>query len=82
MEPMAELFDLIRDEDATGISGTGHVAWGVRFPDGVCVLRWCSEFRSTAVYASMEELVAIHGHDGKTRVEWWHFGDDAAEGRR
>lgn len=75
MKEQARLFDLVRAEDASDVSGTGLVAWGVQFPDGVCVLRWCVALRSTAVYASIEELEAIHGHDGKTRIEWWNFGD-------
>jgi hypothetical protein len=71
MEPNTRIFDLVRSEDETGISGTGAVAWGVEFPDGVCVLRWRAIHRSTAVYDSIDELVAIHGHGGKTQVEWW-----------
>ena len=33
-------FKLIRDEDETGISGTGVVAFGVTFSDGVTVTHW------------------------------------------
>lgn len=63
-------FHLERDEDATGISGTGIVAWGCRFPDGTAVLRWATAKASTAVYASLEDLEAIHGHGGLTRIVW------------
>lgn len=63
-------FQLHRDADATGVSGTGVICEGVQFTDGTCVLRWLTDHRSTAVYASMDDLVAIHGHDGATRVVW------------
>jgi hypothetical protein len=63
-------FTLCRVQDVSGVSGTGVVAAGVEFADGVCVLRWMGERASTVVYASMADLKAIHGHGGKTRVDW------------
>lgn len=63
-------FRLIRTTDVSGTSGTGHVADGVQFPDGTCVLRWRTAKSSTAVYASHADLMAIHGHDGATVCEW------------
>jgi hypothetical protein len=63
-------FLLIRIEDVSGVSGTGRVAEGVLFSTGKCVLSWVTEFRSVAVYDNIEELNAIHGHNGRTRVEW------------
>lgn len=63
-------FLLVRDIDETGISGTGVVARGCQFADGVCVLTWLTQHTSTAIYASIAEVRAIHGHDGKTRIEW------------
>lgn len=63
-------FQLERDEDETGISGTGVVAYGVRFPDDTAVLRWDTKVNSTAFYASMADLDAIHGHNGRTRIVW------------
>jgi hypothetical protein len=64
------LFELHRVEDESGVSGTGRVAQGCQFDDGVCVLRWLTAFRSTAIYSSIAELDAIHGHAGKTKVVW------------
>lgn len=63
-------FVLVRDEDESGVSGTGVVAQGVEFSDGTCVLHWMTDYRSTAVYRNLEELEAIHGHGGKTRIVW------------
>lgn len=63
-------FILIRDEDETGISGTGLVAFGVVFPDGVTVTRWNSDVAQTCVWQSFDEVDAVHGHGGRTRIEW------------
>lgn len=63
-------FVLNRIVDETGISGTGIVAWGVSFPDGAACLRWNTVNTSTAMYASMEDVQAIHGHGGLTEVVW------------
>lgn len=63
-----KMFELWRHKDETGISGTGVVAEGVQYADGSCVLRWTTAVRSTVFYSSMEDVVAIHGHGGKTEV--------------
>lgn len=64
------LFLLHRIEDETGVSGTGDVAEGVQFTDGSCALRWLTATTSTAIYSSIEDLVVIHGHGGRTVVRW------------
>jgi hypothetical protein len=61
-----EIFHLVRDEDETGVSGTGTVAVGVVFPDGTVAMRWNTNTASTAVYDSLEDVIKIHGHGGKT----------------
>ena len=63
-------FQLARDVDVSGVSGTGTVADGVVFPDVVCVIRWRGERQSTVVWPSIEDVEAIHGHGGATRIEW------------
>ena len=63
-------FRLWRWSDETGISNTGHIASGVQFEDGTCVMRWLTDTRSTAFYGSREDLVKIHGHGMKTVVYW------------
>lgn len=63
-------FVLVRDEDETGISGTGLVAFGVMFPDRVAVTRWNSDVAQTCVWQTMEEVEAVHGHGGRTRIVW------------
>ena len=68
-------FLLYRMEDESGVSGTGTVAEGIEFSDRRCAMRWMSSVASTAVYDSLEELEAIHGHQGKTVIRW--VDDDA-----
>ena len=63
-------FWLVREEDVSEVSGTGVVADGVVFPGGVAVLRWRTAGVITAVYDSIESLEGIHGHDGKTKIEY------------
>ena len=64
-------FELHRDTDETGISGTGIVAEGVEFSDGTVVLRWAaSAHKSTVLWDNIGDVEAIHGHGGKTRIVW------------
>lgn len=62
------MFALDRREDETGISGTGIVAEGVIFSDGRCAMRWFGVLTSIAVYDSIKDVEAIHGHNGKTVI--------------
>ncbi len=62
------VFHLLRVDDESGVSGTGIVADGCVFENGKAVLSWRSTKTSVAVYDSLEMLMSIHGHDGKTKV--------------
>lgn len=63
-------FNLQRNEDESGISGTGVVAEGVEFSNGRCVISWKTKHSSIAIYDSIFQLDAIHSHGGKTIVVW------------
>lgn len=64
-------FHLQRDQDETGISGTGRVAEGVRFSNGKVAVAWIvGEHQSTVVWDDIAAVEAIHGHGGKTRIVW------------
>ncbi len=68
-EMQPAMFVLQRNEDPTGVSGTGIVAEGIRFSDGTVALRWVvGEHRSTVIWPNMAAVVAIHGHDGRTQI--------------
>lgn len=66
----ARRFQLRRIEDVNGVSGTGIVVQGIQFDDGACALRWMTRYASTVHHDSIENVLAVHGHDGKTVVEW------------
>jgi hypothetical protein len=69
-------FNLVRDEDVTGLSGTGVVAEGVVFTDGVVSLRWTGKRPTSVVWhdGGIASVDAIHGHNGKTRIVWLDGG--------
>jgi len=69
---MVRNFVLERDEDETGISGTGVVAEGVEFSDGQIAMNWIvGDFRSVVIWSQgISAVEAIHGHSGKTRIVW------------
>lgn len=66
----ARLFALQRDHDVTGVSGTGIVADGVRWPDGTVSIRWRGERPSTVSWNSLDDAEHVHGHGGATRIVW------------
>lgn len=65
-----KLFWLKRKEDLSGVSGIGIVAEGVEFHDGQCVISWFGQLHSINVYPSIDTLIAIHGHEGRTEIVW------------
>lgn len=67
---MTRTFVLRRGEDVTGVSDTGDGAVGVQFSDGTVVIRWYGAHRSTGVWPSLDDAMAVHGHDGRTRAIW------------
>lgn len=69
-------FVLRRGEDVSGVSGCGDVAEGVVFGDGTVALRWRSATASTVLWASLDDALAVHGHDGRTTVVF--VGEEAA----
>jgi hypothetical protein len=69
-EPGRELrlFELIRHEDISGVSGIGRVAVGVVFPSGKVVVEWLGSRSTFGIYDALADVEHIHGHSGKTRV--------------
>jgi hypothetical protein len=63
-------FALVHDVDYTGVSGIGVVAFGIAFPDGQVVLRWCSAHPATSTWDSLDDLLADHGHSEGTSIQW------------
>lgn len=71
------LFNLVRDEDESGVSGTGIVAQGVEFDNGKVAMSWLSHMQVVHVWDSITALSKTHGHGGKTKVVWIHDTDPA-----
>lgn len=64
-------FQLVREVDVTGVSGTGVVAEGIEWSDGSACVHWIvGEHHSWVVWASVGAVEQIHGHNGATRIEW------------
>lgn len=59
-------FLLVRDEDETGVSGTGTVAQGIEFSDGTVALRWMSEWPTSVVFHD-RGIAAVEQVHGKGR---------------
>ena len=79
-------FVLMRDEDVTGVSGTGVVAEGVHWTEAdVVALRWTSAWPTSVVFheRGISSVEAVHGHGGKTRIVWLDSAEPlpAPEGR-
>lgn len=63
-------FELHRDVDVTGASGTGVVAEGCVWSDGTASVRWKGETKSTVHWDEAESVEKIHGHNGMSRIVW------------
>lgn len=61
-------FHVIRDEDMSGVSGTGVIAEGVLWSNGHVDVRWLSIHKITEHAESVAEWVAVHGHEGRTKI--------------
>lgn len=69
-QPNSRRFQLHRDEDETGVSGTGIVAEGIEFTSGKVALTWLTEHGCVNVYDTIKTVVELHGHHGKTRLAY------------
>lgn len=79
-------FVLRRDHDHTGVSGTGVVAEGIEFSDGVVALRWLVPpdqpghgFPTSVVFHDngIGSVEKIHGHNGATQIVFMDDGGEA-----
>ncbi|HEY3483397.1 MAG TPA: hypothetical protein VGL02_31380, partial [Streptomyces sp.] len=64
-------FHLQREEDVTGVSGSGRVADGVLWPDGTATVKWRGEYASEVCWlGGIDAVERVHGHDGRTIIVW------------
>lgn len=71
------LFKLQRNEDESGVSGTGVVAEGVEFSNGMCAITWLTPYRCVNVYENIKTLETVHSHGGKTRIVFYGEGNES-----
>lgn len=73
---MPRVFNLVRYDDVSDVSGTGIVAQGVQARDGAVAIRWCVPTLPATwnLFDSIEDLLLLNGHNGRTVVKW---ADDA-----
>lgn len=66
---MHRRFNLQRTEDVSGVSGTGIVAEGTEYSNGMVSVAFITgPNHGVEVWTSITEMKNIHGHGGKTRV--------------
>lgn len=68
------IFNLVRFEDESGVSGSGVVAEGIEFTNKKVVLTWLTDRPSVCNYDDIDHVESIHGHSGKTKVVFREFG--------
>jgi len=72
-------FVLIRHRDVTGVSGIGRVAEGVCFSSGNVVMQWTTNgIHAIVVHKSVDEMLAVHGHNGATTIYWLDAQEEEA----
>lgn len=74
-------FEMIRENDQTGVSGTGKVGEGFIASDGKVTFHWTvmDKPRSVVFYNTYEDFYAIHvaPHPGNNTYLNWLLGGEA-----
>lgn len=63
-------FNFFRENDVSGVSGTGIVAEGILFSNNKVVVTWTGHHTSVNIFDSLAEFEAVHGHEGSSIVDW------------
>lgn len=71
-----QYFVLKRNEDESGISGTGIIAEGIVFSDGTVAYRWLTDVATTIIADNIADVEFLHGHDGKTQIIYLTYYHD------
>ena len=61
-------FYLMRSEDVHGNSGTGVVAEGIIFDNGMVAMTWLSDIATVTNFRRIQDVAKLHGHEGRTVV--------------
>lgn len=69
VRPSFKRYVFRRTQDVSGVSGTGDVCEVIEFSDGHAALHWLGAYPLTTPHPNgIEEIIAIHGHEGKGRL--------------
>ena len=75
-----KLFEMWRQADESGVSGTGKIGEGAVWSDGACTFRWLTPLaRSQVFYTSFADFRAIHidSHPTNgTELKYLYNGDE------
>lgn len=63
-----KMFQLLRLEDVSGVSGCGKVAEGCLFDTGEAVVHWLGNHGSINIYKCLDDIIWVHGHNNKTKI--------------
>lgn len=67
--PKFRRYTIVRDDDVSGVSGTGTVCEVAEFSDGHAALHWLGKWPLTTPHPEgIKQILDIHGHEGKTRL--------------
>ena len=69
-EVIMRRFLIVRGEDISGLSGVGTVGEGAQFSSGRVAWQWCRPPFNLGLADCIEDLLAVHGHNGDTNVVW------------
>lgn len=61
-------FYLLRSEDVHGSSGTGVVAEGIVFDNGMVAMTWNSDIPTVTTFRRITDIEKLHGHEGRTKL--------------
>ena len=68
---------IYRQEDVHGVSGEGIVAEVFEASNGKVAVIWISENPCVTAYDHIKAVQNVHGHGGKSRIEWvWEAEPD------
>ena len=71
------VYRMVRENDKTGVSGTGTVAWIMDWPNSFVTIGWVTKPHfSVSTYPNMEAAEQLHGHGGATKfIQMWRVKD-------
>ena len=68
-------FVLLRIADLSGVSGTGEVAEGTVFSNGLVVIQWLRKPFAMDIYQTLDDVISVHGHEGQTQLYFIDQGE-------